>query len=77
VGEPVSVWALPEDVRSRLPEFRISVLVYAARPADRFALVNGKRLGEGDGLAPGLELVEIRRDGAVFTFERYRFLVGR
>ena len=54
---------------------RINVLVYAENPEDRFLLINGQRLVEKEELADGVVLDEIRRDGAVFLFRNYRFLV--
>ena len=54
---------------------KVSVLVYAERPEDRFILMNGRRYIEGDEPRPGLVLEEIGREGAVFTFQLYRFLV--
>jgi hypothetical protein len=68
---------LPAEVRDQLPEFNITVLVYAERPEDRFILVNGARQREGEELQPGLRLLEIRRDGALFNYRHYRFLVSR
>ncbi len=68
---------MPDAIRGELPEFRISVLVYAERPEDRFLLVNGRRLVEGDSLSPGLVAEEIRREGVVFSYRLYRFLVSR
>ena len=41
-----------------MPEIRITVMVYADEPADRFMLVNGQRLREKDSLE-GMELEEI------------------
>lgn len=75
IAEPISYWELPQGVRDDLPEIRISVLVYAEKPADRFLLSNGQRLVENDELDGGVVLEEIRRDGAVFTYRKYRFLV--
>jgi general secretion pathway protein B len=75
VPEPISFWELPQSVRDTLPEIKITVLVYAEEPADRFLLVNGKRLGEKESLSDGVELEEIRREGAVFLYRKYRFLM--
>lgn len=75
IAEPISYWELPQGVRDSLPEIRISVLVFAADPGDRFVLSNGQRLVEKDELDGGLVLDEIRRDGAVFRYRKYRFLV--
>jgi len=73
--DPISFWELPQSVRDSLPELRITVLVYADRPEDRFLLMAGRRLFEKDEFQPGVVLDEIRRDGAVFLYRNYRFLV--
>lgn len=75
VPEPISYWELPQGVRDDLPEMRITVLVYAERPQDRFLLVSGQRMVEKDQLEGGVVLEEIRRDGAVFQYRTYRFLL--
>ena len=72
----MSYWALPQGVRDSLPEFRISVLVFADKPEDRFLLINGTRLKEQEELQSGVVLDEIRREGAVFRARNYRFLVS-
>lgn len=74
---PITFWELPQQVRSELPEFRVSVYVYAEQPEDRFMLLNGRRVHEGELIATGLVLEEIRREGAVFSYEHYRFMVER
>lgn len=74
---PISYWELPDSVRADLPEFKFSVLVYALRPADRFVLMNGQRLEQGDTVQPGLVVKEIRRNGVVFSYRLYNFLVER
>jgi len=53
------------------------VLVYSKDPAERFVLVNGQRLAEGDSVQPGLLVDEIRRDGVIFSYRLYKFLVER
>jgi len=75
VAEPLSYWDLPQGVRDNLPEIKITVLVYADKPDDRFLLTNGQRMAEKDELQSGLVLDEIRRDGAIFLYRKYRFLV--
>ena len=72
---PISYWELPQSVRDGLPDLHITVLVYAERPEDRFVLVGGQRMGEGHDIGGGLVLEEIRRDGAVFSYRKYRFVV--
>lgn len=73
--EPRSYWQLPQSWREGMPEFRITVLVYAEAAEDRFLLMNGERLHEGDEVEGGVVLEEIRRDGAVFSYRQTRFLV--
>ena len=75
VPEPISYWELPQNVRDNLPDLHITVLVYAERPEDRFVLINGQRRVENTLVDNDLLLEEIRRNGAVFTYRTYRFLV--
>ena len=70
----VSYWEVPQNVRDSMPEFNITVMVYAEQPQDRFLLMNGRRLAEDDEI-DGVRLETIRRDGAIFRFRTYRFLV--
>lgn len=74
-AEPISFWQLPQAFRDGLPEFKINVLVYAEKREERFLLINGQRLVEKEELIDGVVLDEIRRDGAVFQYRNYRFLV--
>lgn len=75
ISEPISYWELPQGIRDSLGDIKITVLVYSDQPSDRFVLSNGQRLVEKDQLDGGLVLEEIRRDGAVFVYRNYRFLV--
>jgi general secretion pathway protein B len=75
ISEPISFYELPQRVRDTLPEIKITVLVYANDSDDRFLLVNGKRLREQEDLESGVKLDEIRREGAVFLYRNYRFMV--
>lgn len=51
--------------------------VFSDAPAGRFALIDGRRIAEGDTLADGLSVVEIRRDGVVLDLNGRRFLLPR
>jgi len=75
--QPIGYWELPDSVRADVPVMKFSVLVYAGEPADRFVLINGERLAEGDSIQQGLVVEEIRRDGVVFSYRLYQFLVDR
>lgn len=74
-AEPISYWQIPQSLRETMPEMRITVLVYAVNPQDRFVLINGKRLREKEEVSNGLVLEEIQRDRAIFTYRDYRFQV--
>lgn len=71
--QTISYWQVPQSLREEMGEFRISVLVYAENPADRFLLVNGSRLREQEETDGGVRLEVIERDRAVFTYRNYRF----
>jgi general secretion pathway protein B len=58
-----------------IPEASVSLHVYDQNPAARFVFVNGQRAKEGDVLANGIRVDEIRADGAVLSFRGARFLV--
>jgi general secretion pathway protein B len=60
-------------MREGLPDLRISVLVFAEQPENRFVLLNGERLREGEEMPNGLLLEEVRRDRAIFVYRDYRF----
>lgn len=75
--QPISYWELPDAVRADVPVMKFSVLVYAGEAADRFVLINGQRLVEGDSVQQGLVVEAIRRDGVVFSYRLYQFLVDR
>jgi hypothetical protein len=74
---PIGYWDLPDAVRANVPEIKYSVLVYAKRQSDRFVLINGERLKEGDAVSPGLKVKKIRRDGIIFKYRLYEFLVEK
>jgi general secretion pathway protein B len=71
--EIISYWQMPESTREGLPDLRISVLVYAEQAENRFLLLNGERIREGEELPNGLRLEEIQRDRAIFNYRNYRF----
>lgn len=73
--EPISYYELPVAVRQELVDFRVTIRIYNEDPAQRFAVINQQRFFEGDEVGQGMRLVEIRRDGAVFEYEQYRFLL--
>ena len=76
-GSPLKLmWELPLATRSKLPEIKLSMHVFAVEPTQRFAIINDERRAEGDDV-DGMKLIEIRTDGVVFEFDNVRFLYPR
>ena len=63
------------DFPDQGPMIDVAVHVFAPDPADRFVLVDGERYGEGDALARGVQLEEIRPRGIVVGFRTYRIRI--
>ena len=76
------VWTLWRNmfsysVRKDLPPLALTMHVYSSVPAERFVVVEGERHVEGDDLADGVVLRQIRSDGIVLDFKGQRFLYPR
>jgi general secretion pathway protein B len=76
VALPTLGQLLPSE-RDSLPTLKLSMHVFTESVENRFVLIDGRRMGEGESIAPSLRLVEIRRDGAVLDFNGRRFLLRR
>lgn len=68
----VRLVALPEAIRNTLPTLSWSGGVYADQPAQRLVVVNGQVAREGDELAPGLRLEQIRPKTVVVRWRGQR-----
>jgi general secretion pathway protein B len=62
---------------SNLPQLRLDLHVYAAKPEDRFALINMRRMHEGDSLPGGVRVDAITPDGVVMEHNGTKFLLPR
>jgi general secretion pathway protein B len=62
---------------SQIPQLRLDLHVYSARPEDRFVMINMHKLREGDSLADGVRVDSITTDGAVLSYNGSRFLLPR
>jgi general secretion pathway protein B len=62
---------------ANLPQLRLDLHVYAAKPQDRFALINMHRMHEGDSLQGGVRVDEITPDGVVMSHNGSKFLLPR
>ena len=60
-----------------LPQLRLDLHVYAARPQDRFALINMHKLHEGDSVQNGILVESITPDGVVMSHNGSKFLLPR
>jgi general secretion pathway protein B len=62
---------------ANLPQLRLDLHVYAARPEDRFALINMHRVHEGDALPEGVRVESINPEGVVLSHNGSKFLLPR
>jgi general secretion pathway protein B len=62
---------------THVPPLRLDLHVYAARPEERFVMINMKKLHEGDSLPEGVRLESITPEGAVLSYNGSRFLLPR
>jgi general secretion pathway protein B len=60
-----------------LPDLRLDLHVYAAKPQDRFIFLNMRRLREGDSLPDGVRVESITAGGAVLSFRGSKFTLER
>jgi general secretion pathway protein B len=65
------------DVAGTVPQLRLNLHVYASRASERYALINMRKVHEGDVLPEGARVVEITRDGVVLSYQGTEFLLGR
>ena len=66
---------LPDAVRRELPGVKVSGSTYSSNSASRMLMINGLIFHEGDTVANGLVLQQIRPHGAVFAFRGYRYQI--
>lgn len=71
------VFELPLGTRQALPALKVTMHVYNADPARRFAIIDGKRINEGGILGNDLNVIEIQRDAILIDLRGTRFLLPR
>lgn len=64
---------LPEALRRQIPALQPGGAMDSPQPSARLLIVNGQPFREGDQLAPGLTLLQIRLRSAVLDFRGTRF----
>jgi general secretion pathway protein B len=67
---------LPDEIRRQLPNLAVGGSMYSTKPADRILIINGQVLHEGDAIAPGLVLQQIRLKAALLSFRDHRFTIA-
>ena len=64
---------LPDEVRRQLPPVAIGGAIYSDNAASRMLMVGGQLLHEGDAVAPGVTLVQIKPKSAVLRWKDLRY----
>jgi general secretion pathway protein B len=72
-GSPKNYSALSAN----LPPMHLDLHFWSDVPAERYALINLHRVGEGDALPDGTRVLEITREGVVMEYEGREFVLGR
>jgi general secretion pathway protein B len=63
------------EISGEMPDLRLDLQVYAAHPADRYALINMHRVHEGDVLPEGPRVLAIERDGVKLSYRGTEFML--
>ena len=64
---------LPENLRRDMPKLAFGGSSYSGSVTSRMVILNGQVFHEGDTVAPGLKLQQIKPKAAVLSFRDYRF----
>ena len=62
---------------TQIPQLRLDLHAYAARPQDRFVMINMHKVREGDTLPEGVRVDSITPEGAVLSYKGSSFLLPR
>jgi general secretion pathway protein B len=60
---------------SHLPALRVDLHVYAAKPEERFVLINMHRMHEGETLPEGVRVESITPEGVVLSYQGTKFIL--
>ncbi len=64
---------LPDNIRRELPQLVVGGAMYSQTPASRMLILNGQVFHEGDKVAGGLVLEQIKLKSAVLAYKGYRY----
>jgi general secretion pathway protein B len=62
---------------TQVPQLRLDLHAYAARSEERFAMINMKKVHEGDLLPEGVRVESITPEGVILSYKGSRFLLPR
>jgi general secretion pathway protein B len=67
---------LPEAIRRELPKIAFGGASYSGDKASRMVILNGQVFHEGDTVAAGLVLKQVKQKAAVLAYKGYRYEIG-
>ena len=68
---------LPFEFQEKVPPFKITMFAYSKNPAERFVIIDMKKLRVGDRLPGGVLLLEIQSENLVLELDGQKFLIPR
>jgi|GEM_PF-240962 len=68
---------LPFEFQEKVPPFKITMFAYSKYPAERFVIIDMKKLRVGDRLPGGILLLEIQSENLVLELDGQKFLIPR
>ncbi len=74
--KPVIAAVVPAPEPEAAPVIELSVISYSSVPAERFVMLNGVVVYEGDILATGEIVLEIQPDGVILDMQGQRYTLG-
>jgi hypothetical protein len=60
-----------------IPQLRLDLHVFAAKPQERFVMINMHKLHEGDLMPEGVRVESITQDGAILSKDGVKFLLSQ
>lgn len=76
-GEPPMLSTLSSQYQSMVPKMAVNAQVYSPQPQQRFVVINMKRYNEGQSTAEGVNIVAIRKEDIIFSYQGQHFRMGR
>ena len=67
---------LPESIKREVPKITYGGGSYSPDKASRLAFLNGQVFHEGDTIAPGLVVRQVKQKGVILAYKGYRFEIG-